>query len=161
MPSFDIVSKVNWHEVDNALQQARKELSQRYDFKGSNTTLELKDEVFVLESTDEYKVGAAYDVLLSKLARRKVPLGALDKGEITPAAGQRSRQEIKVRSGVDTDTAKAIVKTIKGTKMKVQGAIQSDSVRVSGKKRDDLQEIIALLKEEDFGLPLQFENFRD
>jgi uncharacterized protein YajQ (UPF0234 family) len=161
MPSFDVVSKVDWHEVDNALQQARKELAQRYDFKGSNTELELKDEVFVLESADDYKVGAAYEVLLGKLAKRSVPLGALEKGEIQPAAGGRARQEIKVRSGVDTETAKRIVKAIKGTKMKVQGAIQSDSVRVSGKKRDDLQEIIALLKEEDFGLPLQFENFRD
>lgn len=161
MPSFDVVSKVNWHEIDNALQQARKELAQRYDFKGTDTALELKDEVFVLESADDYKVAAAYDVLLSKLARRNVPLGALDKGEVIPAAGGRARQEIKVRSGVDTETAKRIVKTIKGTKMKVQAAIQSDSVRVSGKKRDDLQEVIALLKEEDFGLPLQFENFRD
>ncbi len=161
MPSFDVVSKVDWHEIDNALQQARKELAQRYDFKGTDTTTELKDEVFVLESADDYKVGAAYEVLLGKLAKRGVPLGALEKGEILPAPGGRARQEIKVRSGVDTETAKKIVKTIKAAKMKVQAAIQSDSVRVSGKKRDDLQEVIAFLKEEDFGLPLQYENFRD
>jgi len=161
MPSFDIVSKVDWHEIDNALNQANKELVQRYDFKGSDTKLELKEEAFELESSDEYKVGAALEVLEGKLAKRKVPLGALDKGEVEPASGGRSRQQVKVKAGIEQDTARAIVKKIKNTKMKVQGAINGDFVRVTGKKRDDLQNIMELVKGESFGQPLQFENFRD
>jgi uncharacterized protein YajQ (UPF0234 family) len=161
MPSFDIVSKVDWHEIDNALNQARKEIVQRFDFKGTDTTIELKDEAFVLESSDEYKVRATLEVLEGKLAKRGLSLRSLERGEIEPASGARARQTVKVRSGVDTETAKRIVKSIKATKMKVQAAIQGDSVRVSGKKRDDLQEAIAHVKGEDFGLPLQYENFRD
>ena len=161
MPSFDVVSKVNFPEVNNALAQANKELTQRFDFRGTDTTLELQDESLVVTSADDYKVGAAVQVLESKLAKRKVPLGALDKGRIEPAAGGRARQTIQIKNGIDTDTAKAIVKAIKGRKMKVQASIQSDSVRVSGKKRDDLQEVIAFLKGESFGQPLQYENFRD
>jgi len=161
MPSFDIVSKVDWHEVDNALNQASKELAQRYDFKGSDTTIELKEEAFLLESADDYKVKAALEVLEGKLAKRQVPLGALDAGEIEPAHGGRARQTIKVKAGIDQDTARAIVKAIKATKRKVQGAISGDTVRVSGKKRDDLQEIMELVREKNFGQPLQFENMRD
>jgi len=161
MPSFDIVSKVDWQEIDNALNQATKEISQRYDFKDSDTTIEIKDEAFVIESADEYKVGAAYEVLQGKLAKRKVPLGALKPAAIEPASRGRARQSIAVRSGVEQDAARAIVKAIKQTKLKVQGAIQGDTVRVTGKKRDDLQAIIELCKNEDFGQPLQFENFRD
>jgi hypothetical protein len=161
MPSFDIVSKVDWHEIDNALNQAVKEIIQRYDFKDSNTTIVLKDEAFAIESSDEYKVGAAYEVLQGKLAKRKVPLGALKPGTVEPASGGRARQSIAVRSGVDTEVAREIVKAIKQAKLKVQGAIQGDTVRVSGKKRDDLQSVIELCKGRDFGQPLQFENFRD
>jgi uncharacterized protein YajQ (UPF0234 family) len=161
MASFDVVSKVDWHEVDNALTQATKELAQRFDFKDTKTSIELKDEELVLESIDEYKLKAAYEVLQGKLAKRKVPLGALEAGVVEPASGGRTRQTVKVRSGVDQDTARAIVKAIKKTKLKVQGAVQGDTVRVSGKKRDDLQSIIELIKEAKFGLPLQFENFRD
>ncbi len=161
MPTFDIVSKVDWHEVDNALNQASKELSQRYDFKGSDTSIELKEEAFLLESADEFKVKAALEVLEGKLAKRKVPLGALEAGEVEPAHGGRSRQTVKVRAGIDQDTARAIVKAIKVTKVKVQAAISGDIVRVSGKKRDDLQDIMQQVREKDFGLPLQFENMRD
>jgi len=161
MPSFDVVSKVDWQEVDNALNQAGKELAQRYDFKDTKTSIEIKDEAFLLESIDEFKVKAAYEVLQGKLAKRSVPLGALEEAAVEPASGGRARQTVKVRSGVDQDTARAIVKAIKKMKVKVQGAIQGDIVRVSGKKRDDLQSVMQLIKDEGFGLPLQFENFRD
>ncbi len=161
MPSFDIVSKVNWHEVDNALNQSNKELAQRFDFKGSDTKVELKEEAFAIESSDEFKVQQAVDVLHGKLAKRQVPLDALDAGEIEPAGGGRARQQIKVKSGIEEKTAKSIVKSIKTAKLKVQAAIQGDSVRVTGKKRDDLQGVIAMLKDESYGQPLQFENFRD
>jgi uncharacterized protein YajQ (UPF0234 family) len=161
MPSFDVVSKVAMNEVDNALNQANKELGQRFDFRGSNTTIKLIEQVLTVESADEFKVKAAVEVLQEKLAKRKVPLEALDAGKVEPAASGRARQEIKIRSGIETEIAKKIVKHIKDTKLKVQGAIQGDSVRVSGKSRDDLQETIAKLKAADFGQPLQFENFRD
>ena len=161
MPSFDVVSKVDWHEVDNALNQANKELTQRYDFRGSATKLELKEEEFFIESSDEFKLKAALEVLEGKLAKRKVPLESLDPGKIEDASGGRARQQIKVKSGIEQVVAKKIVKSIKDKKMKVQAAVQGDCVRVSGKKRDDLQAVIELLGESSFGQPLQFENFRD
>jgi len=161
MPSFDVVSKINWHEVDNALNQANKEVSQRFDFKGSRTRIELSDERFVIDSADDYKVKAALEVLEGKLAKRNVPLRALDRGKIGPASGGRARQEIAVKSGVETETARAIVKDVKGMKLKVQVAIQGDSLRVSGKKRDDLQRVLEFIKGKDYGQPLQFENYRD
>ena len=161
MPSFDVVSKVNWHEVDNALGQAMKEISQRFDFKGTATKIALKDQAFVVESSDEYKVRAAVEVLEGRLVRRKVPLGALSRGDIEPAAGGRARQTIAIRCGIDADTGRAIVRHVKKMKLKVQVAVQGDQVRISGKKRDDLQQVIAALKSERFERPLQFENFRD
>jgi uncharacterized protein YajQ (UPF0234 family) len=161
MPSFDVVSKVDWHEVDNALNQANKELVQRYDFRGSATKLELKEEEFCLESSDEFKLKAALEVLEGKLAKRKVPLECLEPGKIEDASSGRARQQVKVKSGIEQVVAKKIVKTIKDKKMKVQAAVQGDCVRVSGKKRDDLQAVIELLGESSFGQPLQFENFRD
>lgn len=161
MPSFDVVSKVNWHEVDNALGQAVKEVGQRYDFKNSDTKLELVDKAFAVESADEFKVNAAVEVLEGKLAKRGVSLRCLDKGKVEPASGARARQKIGIKAGIETDTAKKIVKDVKATKLKVQVAIQADSLRVSGKSKDDLQEAIAFLKKGDYGLPLQFENFRD
>ena len=161
MPSFDVVSKVDWHEIDNALNQATRELTQRFDFKDTNTSIELKDEAFQIESADEHKLAAAVEVLEGKLAKRKVPLGALDRGKVESASAGRARQTIKVRSGVETETARAVVKAIKDAKLKVQAAIQGDVVRVSGKKRDDLQEVIALLRDQKFEQPLQYENFRD
>lgn len=161
MPTFDVVSKVDWHEVDNALGQAVKEVQQRYDFKGSDTKLELVDKAFQIESADEFKIKAAVEVLEGKLAKRGVSLQCLDKGKIEPASGSRARQKIAIKAGIETDTAKKIVKDVKATKMKVQVAIQADSLRISGKQRDDLQEAIAFLKKGSYGLPLQFENFRD
>ena len=161
MPSFDVVSKVDWHEIDNALNQATRELTQRFDFKDTNTSIVLKDEAFQIESADEHKLEAAVEVLEGKLAKRKVPLGALDRGVIESASGGRARQTIKVRSGVEQETARAVVKAIKDAKLKVQAAIQGDVVRVSGKKRDDLQEVIAMLRDRKFEQPLQYENFRD
>jgi uncharacterized protein YajQ (UPF0234 family) len=161
MPSFDVVSKVDWHEIDNALNQAMRELTQRFDFKDTNTSIVLKDEAFQVESADEHKLAAAVEVLEGKLAKRKVPLGALDRGAIESASAGRARQTIKVRSGVEQETARAVVKAIKDAKLKVQAAIQADVVRVSGKKRDDLQEVIAMLRERKFEQPLQYENFRD
>lgn len=161
MPTFDVVSKVNWHEVDNALGQAVKEVGQRYDFKGSDTTIELVDKALQVESSDEFKVNAAVEVLEGKLAKRGVSLQCLDKGKVEPASGSRARQKIGIKAGIETETAKKIVKDIKATKLKVQVAIQADSLRVSGKQRDDLQEAIAFLKKGNYGLPLQFENFRD
>jgi len=162
MPSFDVVSKVNWHEVDNALGQAVKEVSQRFDFKDSATKIELVDkEAFQIDSADDFHVKAALEVLEAKLAKRGVSLTALDRGAIEPAGGSRARQKIKIKAGIETDTAKKIVKDIKNTKMKVQVAIQGDALRVSGKAKDDLQEAIAFLKKGDYGLPLQYENFRD
>jgi uncharacterized protein YajQ (UPF0234 family) len=161
MPSFDIVSKVDFQEVDNALNQASKELGQRFDFKGSDTSIELKEQAFVVESTDDFKVRAAIEVLHAKLAKRGVSLAALDPGPIEPAGGGRARQVLKIKCGVDTDTARALVKSIKDTKIKVQSAIQGETVRVTGKKRDDLQAVIQHVKQGSFGRPLQFENFRD
>lgn len=161
MPSFDVVSKVNWHEVDNALGQAMKEVQQRYDFKGTDTRIELVDKAFQVDASDHFKVKAAVEVLESKLAKRSVPLQCLDKGKIETAGGGRSRLKIAIKAGIETEKAKAIVKDVKATKLKVQVAIQADSLRVSGKSKDDLQEAIAFLKGQDYGQPLQFENFRD
>ena len=161
MASFDVVSKVDLQEIDNALNQAMKEVNQRYDFKGTNTKISVNDDAFLIESTSDFKVKASWDVLLGKLVKRKVPVGAMDPGKIEPAAGARVRQRIAIKTGIDKETAKKIVKQIKGEKLKVQAAIQQDAVRVSGKKRDDLQKVIAFLKERDFGQPLQYENFRD
>jgi uncharacterized protein YajQ (UPF0234 family) len=161
MPSFDVVSKLEMHEVDNAVQQAKKEVGQRYDFRGTNTIIDKSDEGISIRSDGEGRVDAALDVLRGKLAKRKVSLLALDAQPVQPAAGKGYRQLIKLKQGVEKEKAKEIVKTIKNSKMKLQASIQGDLVRVTGKKRDDLQAAIALLKEADLGLPLQFENFRD
>jgi len=161
MPSFDVVSKLDHHEVDNAVDQARREIVQRYDFKGTESSIEKTEEGLVLRSNSEGRVDAVRDVLESKLLKRKISLKSLDVQKAQPAGGQMWRQLIKLKEGVAQDKAKEIVKAIKDSKMKVQAAIQGDAVRVTGKKRDDLQEAIALLKEKDFDLPLQFTNFRD
>lgn len=161
MPSFDVVSEVDQHEVDNARNQASKEIAQRYDFKGTESSVEKTDEGIVLRSNSEGRIDAARDVLESKMVRRGVSLKALDAQPAQQAGGQMWRQLIKLKSGVSKEKAKEIVKAIKDSKTKVQASIQGDSVRVSGKKRDDLQTTIAMLKEKDFDLPLQFTNFRD
>lgn len=161
MPSFDVVSQVDHQEIDNAVNQTRKEISQRYDFKGTKTELTLEEDALHIISDDEYKVKAVVDVLQSKMVRRNVPLKALVYGKIEPAAGGLAKQTITIQQGIDSDKARQIVKIIKDSKLKVQSQIQGDQVRVSGKKRDDLQGAIQLLKAQDLSLPLQFINFRE
>ncbi len=161
MPSFDVVSKLDQHEVDNARNQASKEIAQRYDFKGTETTIEQTEEGIVIRSNSEGRLDAARDVLETKMVRRQVSLKSLDPQQPQPAGGKMWRQLIKLKEGVSKEKAKEIVKSVKDSKLKVQASIQGDAVRVSGKKRDDLQATIALLKEQDFDLPLQFVNFRD
>ena len=161
MPSFDVVSQVETQEVLNAVNQTRKEVSQRYDFKGSDTSLELEESEIRIESSDDYKVNATVEVLQSKLAKREVPLKALDYGKLEPAAGGRAKQTITVQQGGSTEKARQIIKIIKGEKLKVQAQIQGDQVRISGKSRDLLQQVIELLRAQDLALPLQFINFRD
>lgn len=161
MPSFDVVSKVDPQEVDNAINQARKEIEQRYDFKNTKTQVHLEENTISIVSSDDFKVKAVVDVLQSKLVRRGVALKALDYGKIEPAAGGMAKQTITVKQGIDTDRARRIVKIVKDAKLKVQSQIQADQVRVTGKKRDDLQAAIELLRQQDLDLPLQFVNFRD
>ncbi len=161
MPSFDIVSKINLAEVDNAVMQASKELIQRFDFKGTDTKVDREDKTVTIESADDYKVKAALDVLQSKLVKRNVSLKSLKLKDIEPSAGGRARQKLELLDGIDSENAKELTKTIRDSKMKVQASIQGDAVRVTGKKRDDLQEVIGMMKALDFVLPLQFINFRD
>ena len=161
MPTFDVVSELDHHEVDNAVDQANRELAQRYDFKGTESSIEKTEEGLVIRSNSEGRLDAARDVLESKLVKRKVSLKSLDPQTAQPAGGKTWRQLIKLKEGIEKDKAKEIVKVIKDAKNKVQGSIQGDVVRVSGKKRDDLQECIAMLKEQDFDLPLKYKNFRD
>ena len=161
MPSFDVVSKVDLQEVDNALNQTMKEIGTRYDFKGSKAKVERNEEELTLSAEDDYKLGQLDDLLSQRLVKRNIDLKALDRGKVENAAGNAVRQKIKVKVGVDTETGKKIVKFIKDSKLKMQASIQGDQVRVTGKSRDDLQTAIAALRGEDFGLPLQFTNFRD
>jgi uncharacterized protein YajQ (UPF0234 family) len=160
--SFDIVSKIELPEVVNAIQQAMKEIITRYDLKDSKSDIELneKDLKLTLTSADEFKLRAVNDILQSKLVKRGVPLKNLDYQAILPAAGATVRQEVKLQQGIPTEKCKEIVKAIKDSKKKVQASIQGDLVRVSGKDRDILQEIIALVKSHDFDLDLQFTNYR-
>ena len=158
--SFDIVSETEMQEVTNAVQQAQKELAQRFDFKGSNSSIELAAEEITLVSDDESKLISLKDILESKLVKRKVSLKALEYGKIEAASMGTVRQKAKIVQGIETEKAKAIVKAIKDAKLKVQAAIQSDQVRVTGRSKDDLQKAIALVKEKDFGIPLQFINYR-
>lgn len=161
MPSFDVVSKVESHEIDNAVQQAKHEVTQRYDFRDTETSIERTEEAITLRSNSEGRLEAAYKVLEEKIVKRKISLKILDAGKAEPAGGSMHRQVVKIKQGIDQDRAKKIVKLIKDTKMKVQASIQGDTVRVTGKKRDDLQEAIQFLKAQDIDLPLQFTNFRD
>lgn len=160
--TFDIVSKIELPEVANAIQQARKEIEQRYDLKNSHSSIELneKDKKILLASADEFKMKAVIEILDQKLVKRKVPLKGLTYGAITPAAGSTVRQEITLQQGIPIEKAREIVKAIKDSKKKVQASIQGDFVRVSGKDRDTLQEIIAVLRSSDFGIDMQFTNYR-
>lgn len=161
MPSFDVVNQVDKAEVQNAFQQARQEIQQRYDFKGSNTELERTDDGFIIRSTTEGRIEAALEVLKSKLVRRKVSLKNLEAETIQPGPKASYRQTIKLREGIEMEKARKIVQEVKGAKLKVQGQIMESQVRVSGKKRDDLQTVIGKLKELDLGIDLQFVNMRD
>ena len=159
--TFDIVSKIDLQEVSNAIQQAMKEIHTRFDLKDSksNITLEEKDAI-VLHSIDEYKLKAVTEILQQKLVKRGVPLKGLTYGPIEPAAGSTAKQKITMQQGIPIEKAREIVKVIKNSKKKVQASIQGDLVRVSGKDRDALQEIIALLRQQDFGIDTQFTNYR-
>ncbi|MCC6766987.1 MAG: YajQ family cyclic di-GMP-binding protein [Deltaproteobacteria bacterium] len=161
MPSFDVVSRIDLQEVDNALNQTRKEVAQRYDLKDSKTEIGWDQKEIIVTSADDFKVKAVVDVLQSKLVKRNVPIKNLDYGAMEPAQGGRARQKITVQQGIETEKAREIVKFIKGTGVKAQAQIMDDEVRVSGKKRDDLQDVIAKLRGADLGLALQFVNFRD
>jgi cyclic-di-GMP-binding protein len=160
--TFDIVSKIDLAEVNNAVQQALKEIHQRFDLKDSKSDIQLneKDNKLVLASLDEFKLKAVTDVLQQKLVKRSVPLKGLSFGPIIPSAGSSVRQEITLQQGIAIEKARDIVKTIKDSKKKVQASIQGDFVRVSGKDRDSLQEVIALLRGHDFGIDMQFTNYR-
>jgi len=159
-PSFDVVSEVDMQEVSNAINQTTKEILQRYDFKGSKSTVEKDDASIKVVTEDEMRLGAIVDVLKSKFIKRGISIKNLEYGKIEDAAGGMVRQVIKIKQGIEADVAKKIVKDIKDSKLKVQAQIQNDQVRVSGKKIDDLQAVIALLKEKDYGLELQYVNFR-
>ena len=161
MPSFDVVSQVDMQEVANALQQTRKEVEQRYDFKGSKTEIEQEKNAVKITSENDFKVKAVVDILQSKFVKRSINLKSLEYGKIEPAAGGAARQLITIHQGLDTDAAREVVKLIKDTKIKVQAQVQDDQVRVTGKKRDDLQTAIALVKGLKIEQPLQYVNFRD
>jgi uncharacterized protein YajQ (UPF0234 family) len=160
--SFDIVSNVDMQEVDNAVNQARKEIAQRYDFKGSKASIELKhkEHELVLIADDDFKMKAVVDVLQSKLVKRGVPLKALSYGTVEPAAGSTVKQVVKLQVGIDKENAKRVVKLIKDTKLRVQAQIMDDQVRVSGKSKDDLQQVMAVLRAAELSFAVQFVNYR-
>ena len=158
--SFDIVSKTDMQEVSNAIQQAKKEMANRFDFKGSKSEIDLKGDEIVLLSDDEKKLKSVRDIVEEKLIRRKVSLKSLQYGKVEAAALGTVRQNAKIAQGIESEKAKAIVRTIKDSKLKVQASIQSDQVRVVGRSKDDLQRVMQLVKGEDYGLPLQFVNYR-
>ena len=158
--SFDIVSQVDRAEVTNAIQQTIKEVRQRFDFKGSTATVALEKDELILSAEDETKLRNMNDIFQQKLVRRGVPLKALSYGNVDPAAGGTVRQHVQIQQGIPQERAKEVVKFIKDSKAKVQASIQGDVVRVSGKDRDTLQDIIAKLKAKDFGIDMQFSNYR-
>lgn len=160
MPSFDVVSEVDIQEVRNAVDQAVRELGTRFDFKGVDAGFELNDERIQLYAQEEFQLGQMLDILRDKFTRRGVDVRALEPGDIE-AAGKQKRQSFGLKQGIDRDAAKKIVKLVKDAKLKVQSQIQGDQVRVTGKKRDDLQQTMAVLKEADLDMPLEFNNFRD
>ncbi|TMA44125.1 MAG: YajQ family cyclic di-GMP-binding protein [Deltaproteobacteria bacterium] len=161
MGFFDAVCRVDLQEVDNAIQQTLREVGQRFDFRNTPTEVRREDHTLHLRSADEFKLRALNEVLQEKLARRQVPLRALQAGPIEPGPAGSAKQQIVLQQGIPVEKAREIVKLVKETKLKVQVAIQADQVRVTGKKRDDLQAVIRLLREQDLGIALQFTNFRD
>ena len=161
--SFDITSNVDLQEVDNALNQARKEVAQRYDFKGSKASIEFdtKESKLVLTADDDFKLNALWEIVATRLVRRNVPVKNLNRGVAQPAANSTVRQEVALQQGIPTDKAKDIVRFLKASKLKkVQASIQGDQVRIASTSKDDLQEVMRLLREQDFGMALQFSNYR-
>ena len=158
--SFDIVSKTDYAEVTNAINQTTKEVSQRFDFKGSKATVELNGKDLIMTAEDETKLRNMNDIFQGKCIKRGISLKALDYQKVEPAAGGTVRQSVKIQQGIPTEKAKEVVKYIKDSKLKVQPSIQGEAVRVSGKDRDTLQEVIAMLKAKDFGIDMQFDNYR-
>lgn len=161
MPSFDVVSEANIVEVRNAVDQANKEISTRFDFKGSDARIEQKERELTAFADAEFQLGQVRDVLTNKLVKRSVDVRFLDIGKIEKIGGDKVKQIIKIKNGIESDAAKKIVRIIKDSKMKVQASIQGDAVRITGAKRDDLQAAMALLRKEVSELPLEFNNFRD
>ncbi|MCF8006564.1 MAG: YajQ family cyclic di-GMP-binding protein [Methylovulum sp.] len=160
MPSFDIISEFDKHEVKNAIDQVTKEIDTRFDFKGTESSVELTDEKVIMVSESTFQLQQIFSIVCNKLTRRSIDIACLDVGEAKPS-GKLVRQEITLKQGLDSTLAKKIVKLIKDKKLKVQAAIQGDQVRVTGKNRDDLQEVIKMLRAEKIDMPLQFENFRE
>ena len=160
MPSFDVVSEIDLHELSNALDQVNREVGTRYDFKGSDASVEYQDDNIKMEASNEFQLDQMRDILHLKIAKRGIDVAALDAGKVE-TSNQRARQTLVMKQGVDTVTAKKIVKLIKDEKIKVQASIQGEQVRVTGKKRDDLQAAMQMLRESDIELPLQYTNFRD
>jgi cyclic-di-GMP-binding protein len=158
--SFDIASKVDLQEVDNAIHQTIREIGQRFDFKGSPATVTRDEHALVLSAEDDFKLKQMLDILEAKLVKRQVPLKALVRGKVEPAAAGRVRQQIEIQQGIPTEKAREIVKLIKGTKRKVQAQIQEDQVRIFGRDRDELQAVIQFLREQDLGIHMQFINYR-
>jgi hypothetical protein len=158
--SFDIASKVDLQEVDNAVHQTTREIAQRFDFKGSSASVAREEHALVLSAEDEFKLKQVLDILETKLVKRQVPLKALSRGTVEPAGGGRARQRIDLQQGIPVEKAREIVKLVKGTKRKVQTQIQDDQVRVFGRDKDELQAVIQFLREQDLGIHMQFLNYR-
>ena len=160
MPSFDVVSDFDAHEASNGVDQANREVTTRFDFKGTGSKFELDGQVISLTTQSDFQLRQMLDILRQKLSKRGVDIGCLDE-QAPELSGSEARQKVLLRRGIETDLARKLVKMVKGSKLKVQAAIQGDKLRISGKKRDDLQAVIAMLKKADVDLPLQYENFRD
>lgn len=160
MPSFDIVSEIDKHELANAVDQTNREVDNRFDFKGSEARVEQEDTALLLHAQSDFQIRQMREILYPRMAKRGIDIKCLEEEDIE-TTNMRCRQRVKVRQGIDKDLAKEIVKRLKDSKIKVQAAVQGEQVRVTGKKRDDLQEAIALLRGADLGMPLQFNNFRD
>jgi cyclic-di-GMP-binding protein len=160
MPSFDVVSEVDMHEVSNAVDQTNREIANRYDFKGTDANILRENAVLTLHAQAAFQLKQMMDILAQRLAKRGVDVGCMEEGKVEET-GKKAKQTVTIRHGIDMDLARKIVKIVKEAKLKVQAAIQGEKVRITGKSRDDLQQVIGLLRDAKLGLPLQFENFRD
>ena len=161
MPSFDVVSEVDMHEVNNALDQSNREVGTRFDFKGTDASFELSNDTEIIVSAEaDFQIQQMLEILRSKMVKRGIDIKSLIEGDVK-LVGQRASMVVTVQQGIESEIARKIVKAVKEAKLKVQTAIQGEKLRVTGKKRDDLQQVIALLKDSNFGVPLQYDNFRD